>query len=175
MNFVIVILLSLLLITSIATIFVRNLMTSVLLFGVFSLLMAGTYVLLQAPDVAMTEAAVGAGISTVLLLAVLHRVGDEEKATAHPFIPLFVIIIAGGALLYGTLGMPLFGDANAPVQTHVAPYYIDQSFTDIGIPNIVTSILASYRGFDTLGEVFVVLTAAIAVMLLLKNSDENDA
>lgn len=166
-----IILLTLLVITAAAAVIVRQLMTSTLLLGVFSLLMAGAYVLLQAPDVAMTEAAVGAGISTVLLLAVLRRVGFVEKAVPHPVLPVVVILIAGGALLYGTLGMPLFGDGAGPVHQHLAPYFIDHSFGDIAIPNIVTSILASYRGFDTLGEVFVVLTAVVAVMLLLREED----
>ena len=57
--------------------------------------------------------------------------------------------------------MPAFGDPNAPVHTHVAPRYIGESGEEVGIPNIVTSVLASYRGFDTLGEVTVVFTALI--------------
>ncbi len=63
--------------------------------------------------------------------------------------------------------MPRFGDGSAPVHGHVAPRYIEQSGQEVGIPNIVTSVLASYRGFDTLGEVAVIFTAGIAVLLLL--------
>jgi multicomponent Na+:H+ antiporter subunit B len=51
----------------------------------------------------------------------------------------------------------------------VAPRYINDSPNEVGVPNMVTSVLASYRGFDTLGEVAVIFTAGIAVMVLLMN------
>ena len=63
--------------------------------------------------------------------------------------------------------MPLHGDPLAPANLHVAPRYIERSPTEIGIPNVVTSVLASYRGYDTLGEVGVIFTAGIGVLLLL--------
>ena len=63
--------------------------------------------------------------------------------------------------------MPNFGDLNSPANTHVAAYYIQNSATDIDVPNMVTGILASYRGFDTLGETAVVFTAGIGVLVLL--------
>ena len=46
--------------------------------------------------------------------------------------------------------------------------YLERSIADTGVPNVVTSVLASYRGFDTLGEVVVVFTAGIGVLLLLR-------
>ena len=63
--------------------------------------------------------------------------------------------------------MPHFGDPKAPIHQHVAPRYIKDSPTEIGVPNMVTSVLASYRAFDTLGETTVVFTAAVGVLLLL--------
>ena len=63
--------------------------------------------------------------------------------------------------------MPRFGDPNAPIHRHVVPRYIDDSLQETGLPNIVTSVLASYRGYDTMGEVTVIFTAGIGVMLLL--------
>ena len=63
--------------------------------------------------------------------------------------------------------MPAFGDPDAPAQQHVAPYYIEKSQTDTGVPNMVTAVLASYRGFDTLGEVTVIFTAGVGVLLLI--------
>ncbi|PKQ05375.1 MAG: cation:proton antiporter [Alphaproteobacteria bacterium HGW-Alphaproteobacteria-11] len=146
----------------------RNLFAIAMLAGVFSLLSAGLFVTLDAMDVAFTEAAVGAGISTVLMLGTLALTVREEKPVTHsPFLPLLVCAITGAALIYGTLDMPPFGAADNPVQTHVAPYYLEQTPVEIGIPNAVAAVLASYRGFDTLGEVVVVFTAAIAVLLLL--------
>ena len=63
--------------------------------------------------------------------------------------------------------MPLYGDPNSPTNLHVAPLYISDSMNQTGIPNIVTSVLASYRGYDTFGEVVVIFTAGIGVLALL--------
>jgi len=63
--------------------------------------------------------------------------------------------------------IPDFGDPNAPAQKHVAPYYLEKSLPETGVPNVVTAVLTSYRGFDTLGEVTVIFTAGIAVLLLI--------
>ena len=50
---------------------------------------------------------------------------------------------------------------------HVADRYINESPDEIGIPNVVTSVLASYRGYDTLGETAVIFTAGVGVLALL--------
>ena len=139
-----------------------------MLAAIFSLLMAGLFVTLDAVDVAFTEAAVGAGITTVLLLATLARVGQREKIPVHaPLLPLVIVIVTGAALIYGTVDMPLHGDPLAPVHQHVAPVYIAEAQSKTGVPNIVTAVLASYRGYDTLGEVAVIFTAGVGVLLLL--------
>ncbi|MEL0021063.1 MAG: hydrogen gas-evolving membrane-bound hydrogenase subunit E, partial [Rickettsiales bacterium] len=92
----------------------------------------------------------------------------EEKTPARLSIfPLIIVLISGVALIYGTLDMPLYGDPNAPIHNHVAPYYLEKGIIQTGVPNVVTAVLASYRGFDTLGEVFVVFTAGIGVLMLL--------
>jgi multicomponent Na+:H+ antiporter subunit B len=77
-------------------------------------------------------------------------------------------------LIFGTFDMPHYGDPEAPIHNHVAPDYIEGSRTVIEIPNIVTSVLASYRGFDTFGETTVVLTALVGVMLLLGGSRKGE-
>jgi len=79
-------------------------------------------------------------------------------------------MITGAALIYGTADLPPFGAPDTPVQIHVAPEYIERTPHEIGVPNIVTAVLASYRAFDTLGEVVVVFTAGIAVIFLLHSS-----
>ena len=162
-------LLAFLAITAIAITRIRNLFAVIMLFGIYSLLMAGLFVVLDAADVAFTEAAVGAGISTVLMLATLALTKNhEEKRPAHrPWLPLGVVLVTGAALIYGTVDIPPFGDAQAPAHQHVAPRYIEQSAQETGVPNMVTAVLASYRGFDTLGETTVILTAGIGVLLLI--------
>ncbi|MFT5181775.1 MAG: multicomponent Na+:H+ antiporter subunit B [Alphaproteobacteria bacterium] len=146
----------------------RNLFVVVMLGGIYSFLMATVMVALDAVDVAMTEAAVGAGISTVLLLAVLGLVKSREAPLRHsPIIPIIVCMLTGGALIYGTIALPPFGRADNPQNLHVAPYYLENSEHETGSPNVVTAVLASYRGYDTLGETTVIFTAGIGVLILL--------
>lgn len=154
--------------TALAVVRTQSLFATAMLAGVFSLLSALLFVSMDAVDVAFTEAAVGAGISTVLMLGTLALTARFERPPTHsPLIPLFVVLVTGAALIYGTLDMPNFGDPNAPAQLHVAPEYIARTPEEIDVPNIVTAILASYRGFDTLGEVAVVFTAGVGVLMLL--------
>lgn len=153
---------------SIAVIRLRDLFAVTMLFGIYSFVTAAFFITLDAIDVAFTEAAVGAGVTTVLMLATLRLVGRYEAKPKHSaLLPLIIVSITGAALIYGTLDAPFLGDANAPVHQHVAPRYIQQSATETDIPNIVTSILASYRGYDTLGETFVIFSAGLAVMMIL--------
>jgi multicomponent Na+:H+ antiporter subunit B len=164
-----VILLSFLVLTALAFVVVRNLFAVVMLSGIFSLTAAVLYVVMDAVDVAFTEAAVGAGIATVLGLATLAliRVPQEKPSTRSHIGPFLVALITGAVLISSTFDMPSYGDPNAPIHRHVAPRYIEESGREIGVPNIVTSVLASYRGYDTLGEVTVIFTAASGVLVLL--------
>ena len=169
-----ILLLTFLTVQAIAIIYVRNLFVVIMMFGAFSFISAGLFVVMDAADVAFTEAAVGAGIPTVLMLATLALVKrpqrpmyDEAPRTHTPWLPLVVVIITGSALVYGTWDIPGFGSPDAPAQTHVASYYQENTIEEIGVPNVVTAVLASYRGFDTLGEVAVIFTAAVAVLLLI--------
>ncbi len=66
--------------------------------------------------------------------------------------------------------MPRYGDPEAPIHHHVAPRYMQDSLEEIGVPNMVTSVLASYRGYDTLGETTVIFTAGIGLLLLIGSS-----
>jgi multicomponent Na+:H+ antiporter subunit B len=153
----------------------RNLFSVVVLAGVYSFLMATVLVGLDAVDVAMTEASVGAGISTVLLLAALALVGGEEaKPLMRPWLPLVLALVVVGALVYGTLGLPAFSDPGAPIHTHVVPRYLNEGLKETGVPNIVTAVLASYRGYDTLGETAVVFTAGAGVIALLRRVRRKD-
>ena len=163
-----VFLLTLVVITAIAIVRTRNLFVAVMLSGIFSLLLAANFFLLDAADVALTEAAVGAGISTVLFLSALALTAEQEMAaSANRLTALLVVIVTTLAIIYATFDKPRLGDPEAPVQTHVGPWYLDKTVEYIDIPNSVTAVLGSFRGYDTLGEVFVVLTAGIGVLFLL--------
>ena len=147
-----------------------NLIAVAILGGVYSLVLAAIYVLLDAVDVAFTEAAVGAGITLTLMLAAISLSARRERLQRRPMrnalAAVTCLAIAGG-MLYASLDMPHFGDPEAPIHGHVAPRYIEDSPEEIGVPNMVTSILASYRGYDTLGETTVIFTAGVAVLALL--------
>lgn len=77
---ILIILLILLLICSIATIFTKKLLTSVVIYMSFSLIMSVVWVILQAPDLAITEAAVGAGITSILYFVTLDKIKRIQEA-----------------------------------------------------------------------------------------------
>lgn len=141
-----------------------------MLSGIFSLLSAGLFTVMDAVDVAFTEAAVGAGISTVLMVGTLALTRRREKISPRSVepIPLLIVLVTGVTLIYGTFDMPHYGDPEAPVHTHaMTRRFMERSAAEVGPPNVVTSVLASYRGYDTFGETTVVFTAAIGALLLL--------
>jgi multicomponent Na+:H+ antiporter subunit B len=142
--------------------------TTVMLAGAYSLISAIIFVSLDAVDVAFTEAAVGAGLSTVLYIAAMKHLPKRENIVNDNSIPaLIVCIIVGCLLIWASFDLPKIGDVFSPIHQHVAPYYISNTKADMGIPNLVTSVLASYRGYDTLGETVVIFTAGLGVFLLL--------
>lgn len=174
-------LLTLLAIVTVGIVRMRNLFGVVVLAGAYSFLMASVLMVLDAVDVAMTEAAVGAGVSTVVLLATLHLTQTTEYPHKRStFLPLLVAGGTGAALIAGTFVLPPFGVDWAPIHGHTTPYYLQFTDRDSHVPNLVTAILADYRGFDTLGETAVIFTAGIGIMMLLKgrkrryDNDGND-
>jgi multicomponent Na+:H+ antiporter subunit B len=242
------VLLILVTITAIAIIEVRNLYASAMLTSVYSLLMALVWVNMHSMDVAFTEAAVGGGISTILLIGTLVHTAREErpiKVRVH-WKALLVTALTGAALVYGTFDMPRFGDPHAPIHHYRVPEMMAQTVgfangtrgkqappegfdarayrsfngkvadvpddpTDtawretsvlaqdgviipkvIGhaahapahddaahhqhppddfnghVPNSVTSLLAAYRGYDTMFETTVIFTAGVSLIMLLR-------
>ena len=80
---------------------------------------------------------------------------------------IIILLATGGLLIYGTLDMPDWGSPDSPANRHVSPEYIKNTIKDTATPNIVTSVLADYRGYDTLGETVVIFSAGMACFLLL--------
>ncbi len=169
-HFVVMILLTVLIVLTLGIIYLKDLLAAVILSGLYSLVSAAIFVAMDAVDVAFTEAAVGAGISTIILLGALSFTKREQKPQKHNNLPALIIVCMTGALLiYGTLDMPSYGDGKSPANSNpqLAQHYLQKSPDETGVPNVVTSVLASYRGYDTLGETAVVFTAAIGVLSLL--------
>jgi len=166
-----------LIIFSIYSIRTTDLLSSIIILSAFSLVMTIVWTRLNAVDVAFTEASVGAGVSTIIFLSALSRTKREEepkktkKYNLYNLLALLMVILTGSVLVYGTIDMPAFGDIEAPANNVLAPRYIYGSMAELGIKNFVTSILASYRGYDTLGETTVIFTAGVAVVILLRRKE----
>ena len=158
---------------AVAAIVLSDLFAVVMLFGVYSLLTAVLFMNLDAVDVAFTEAAIGAGVTTWLMLSSLYLTKRwEAMPRRNPLLSLLAVGITGAALVYAVQDAPQLGDPEAPVHQHVTPRYIEQGEAEVGMPNLVTDVLASYRGYDTFGETVVIFTAGLAVLLLLGIKDD---
>ena len=166
-------LLSFLVVIALAITRMRNLFATVILTGIFSLTTACLFVTMDAVDVAFTEAAVGAGIATLLYLSTLALTNSDKNPPGRfSRVAVVVVCVTGALLIYGTYDIPSFGSGTGPAHQHIAERYIHTSPGEIGIPNMVTSVLASYRGYDTLGETTVILTAGIGVLMLMGRGRE---
>lgn len=164
-----VVLLVMLLVVVGAIVRTRSLLAAIIMFGIYSLVCAVWFIVMDAPDVAFTEAVVGAGISTIVLLgAILLTRGETERPDWRKLVaPALVCVMVGGVLIYAATGLPTLGDASSPANAYIGRAYLEAAPKDIGVPNTVTAVLSSYRGFDTLGETAVIFAAGVGVALML--------
>ena len=165
--------LTLIVICAFATIMVKDLLSAAIIFGAYSFLMCLLWTEMGAVDVAFTEASVGAGVSTVLFIAAIHqttrRVGFRKSGRGlSKAIGLVAALLTGLVLLIAESDFPGFASPFSPASLHLSPYYITQTLHDTNVPNIVTSVLADYRGFDTMFETAVIFTAGLAVIAILR-------
>ena len=79
-------------------------------------------------------------------------------------------LLTGAILLYGTMDFPAWGDPQSPAATHLSPHYIENAIVETHVPNLVTAILADYRGYDTMFETVVIYCAGLAVIAVLRRS-----
>jgi len=89
-------------------------------------------------------------------------------------IAILIIVLTGGLLIYGIEDMPDWGDPNSPANSHVSPKYIQESLEKTATPNIVTAVLADYRGYDTMGETTVIFTAGMGCILMLRKKRKGE-
>lgn len=162
------------LVTALATALFRDVLSAIIVFGAYSLGMAIIYTVLLAPDVAMTEAAISAGVTTILLLLTIAKTVRPQTDELFEEIDVPALVAVGAfALVLGAAAipeMPAVGSPSAPVWSNpeVTQYYLENTYADTGVQNSVAAVLAAYRGFDTFGEAVVVFGAAVAVLLVLK-------
>jgi multicomponent Na+:H+ antiporter subunit B len=164
-------LLAFVLASALATAVLRDVLGAIIAFATYSLGIAVVWVVLQAPDVALTEAAVGAGVTTVLFLLTIAKTvrPSGERVFERLDVPaLGVSVLLVGVLLATVGALPEIGSPDTPVLTsEVTNYYLEYAYTEAGVKNAVTAVLASYRGFDTLGEAVVVYSAGVGLLVVL--------
>ncbi|MGI4753552.1 MAG: DUF4040 domain-containing protein [Janthinobacterium lividum] len=173
-NYLLNLIVFLLVIISIKIILAKDLLEAIIYTSAFSLLIGVSYLLMDAPDVAMTEAALGACLSTCVYLNLLRKLPSNLKIIQRTrIIPASLIcLLFIATLIYMGLELPDYGDEHALLHTHLTKYYVENTSKDIGIPSFVAAILASYRGYDTLGETSVILIAGISVLLVFSRKND---
>lgn len=157
---------------ALATAVLRDVLGSIIAFAAYSLGIAVVWIVLRAPDVGLTEAAVGAGVTTVLFLLTIAKTvrPSGERTLENVDLPALGVSVALVAVLATTLGaLPPVGGAETPVATsEVTQYYLENAYHEAGVKNAVTAVLAAYRGFDTLGEAVVVYAAGVGILVVLQ-------
>lgn len=166
-------LLVLMVVSAVAALHARDLLAAVIVLGAFSFFSATFFASLGALDVAFTEAAVGAGITTVLLVTAIFRTdraapsGTRRHTAAARVAGAAALVLAAGVLFAAAAALPDVGDPTSAPSRNVSPRYVERGPSETGAPNLVTGVLADYRGYDTLGETTVILTAGLACLLAL--------
>lgn len=166
-------LLGFVLVSAIATIVLRDVLAAIVAFGAYSLGLAMLWLTLQAPDVALTEAAIGAGVTTILFILTLTktvRPAEDSVFTPINWPAAGVAVLFAGALLWTVPAIPAIGDPSAPAWSNpdVTQFYLESAYKQTGVENVVTAVLAAYRGFDTFGEAVVVFAAGVAVLVVIR-------
>ncbi|MFT5170376.1 MAG: multicomponent Na+:H+ antiporter subunit B [Candidatus Marinamargulisbacteria bacterium] len=173
-----VILLTLVVVCAVGSLFIADLMGAVIVFGAYSFLMCLIWTGMGAVDVAFTEATVGAGVSTVLFLATIYNTSRKIRPSKDKVLKgsaAIGAIVLGGILFMVVPDLPAWGDASSPANSHVAKYYIEHTLHDTNVPNIVTAVLADYRGFDTMFETCVVFVACLGIVAMLRRKPKKGA
>jgi len=169
-------LLFLVVVMALGAVFVRDLLSGVLILAAYSFFLALLWAGLGAVDVAFTEAVVGAGLSTLFFLVALFLTSHKEKVRKQAqvrIVTLGSLGILGFLLLFGSVDLPVVGDPESLPSKHISSHYLKNSLDETNTPNVVTAVLADYRGFDTLGETTVIFTAGIACWMLLRRRDDS--
>lgn len=165
----------LILVTAVAVIRVRDLFALVALLAVYSGLVGVLFSAMGAPDVAFTEGVVGMSVSTVFFMALIWWVNPRELSrypVARRRLAMIPALLVFGVLLYGVNALPAFGDPEAPAMLYLSPEYVAGAVPQMHTPNVVAAVLADFRSFDTMIETGVVLTAALACLLIMRRRDD---
>ncbi len=182
-NLILFLIITILSVFSISLILIQNIFVITLITGFISFFLSILYIMLTALDVAFTEIAIGAGVSTALFLIVI-RLSNQYNYFAKPIntsvnigkykkiFTLSVLFIFAIILGVSFIDIPVFGDILNPSNNFLYKDYLESTNTIFNVPNAVTIILGGFRGFDTLGETAVIAIAAIGVYSVLSKEEE---
>ncbi|SDQ96143.1 DUF4040 domain-containing protein [Natronobacterium texcoconense] len=175
--------------------FARDVVGAIVTYAAFTLGIAVIWVLLAAPDVALIEAAVGAGVTSVLFLIAVMKTtgmsgenedgegtgpdGDASRFRSINLPALTMVLGLAIPLGYVVLSLPPIGAPDAPAVSATYTggdptpygYYIQETLPETGFPNAVVAVLVVYRGLDTLGELIVAFAAAVSILIVLERED----
>ena len=89
---------------------------------------------------------------------------------------LISVVITGWLLLSAVGDFPDWGDPNSPANSYrLSQHFVTETFHETAVPNMVTAVLADYRGYDTMFETVVIFTAGIAIISILRRFTSDDA
>lgn len=162
--------------TALAVAFTKKNLSAVIIFTVYSLLMSIVWLIIKSPDLAITEAAVGAGITSLLFYIVLSQVDElkefenikYKKTPFYNFLGIAFTLVIVVLLLITVNGLPPYGGVDNPAVNEVFDRYVNEAVNETGALNIVAAVILDYRAFDTFGEAVMLFTATMAVVTLLK-------
>lgn len=164
-------LLSMMVMGSIIAVFSRNLVSSLVSLGTVGMLLSTYFLILGAPDIAITQLVVEILALIILLSAVIGRdiTADMSSSEIYAILFLIIFIISVSTLISSAFYIfPEFGKSNM----RVGKEYLYLAPEKLKAANVVTSIVLDFRGYDTIGEATVIFTAIIGVLVLLRRKGE---
>lgn len=155
-------------VASIVALELKDILSSIIAVGVVGLGIAISFLILQAPDLAVVQFVFEIFAVIILVRAFMKKDYHKEEPSTINKVLIGVTLITLGAIFYLSLsvfkllppfGQPLF---------ETAQYYVQNGATDTGAANLVSGIILDYRAYDTLGEVTVLFTAILGVLTILR-------
>jgi multicomponent Na+:H+ antiporter subunit B len=150
----------------------KNLLSSVICVGAIGFGASILFLLLRAPDIAITQIVVEVLGLIILIRATISRdltfiSGDREFfKTIASIVVVFVIFVVG---IFSLHSMPKFGEpVFANSQDSASQTYIRDGLEKTGAPNIVSSVILDFRAYDTLGEATVLFTSIIGATVIMR-------
>ena len=152
---------------ALVAVFTRWLISSVVAVGAVGFLVAIAFLLMGAPDLAITQVVVEIISLVILVRATIDRDTTVSNYRVEIFAFGAMAVVIAVLLVFSTatlLAIHPFGKATLPVAQH----YLDNALKETGAANVVTSVVLDYRAYDTLGEATVIFVAIVGALALLR-------